>query len=76
MIRIVSSLTVPSEYDHVLHIYIGGNLVDIFVKYRPYLFPFLREIAQLYEVIVFTSSVEIYADRLLDVIDPFNQFFQ
>jgi CTD small phosphatase-like protein 2 len=70
-----SSLTMPETYDHVLHIYIGGNLVDIFVKFRPYLFTFLREIAQLYEVIVFTSSVEIYADRLLDVIDPNNTLF-
>lgn len=66
----------PIEFDHVLHIYIGGNLVDIFVKFRPHLFTFLREIAQLYEVIVFTSSVEIYADRLLDIIDPGNTFFQ
>jgi len=37
---------------------------------RPYLMEFLEKASQWYEIIVFTASQEIYADKLLDLIDP------
>lgn len=43
---------------------------NVSVRWRPYLFTFLQHIKDKYEVIVFTASQKIYADALLDVMDP------
>lgn len=43
---------------------------NVSVRWRPYLFTFLQHIKDKYEIIVFTASQKIYADALLDVMDP------
>jgi CTD small phosphatase-like protein 2 len=43
---------------------------QISVRWRPYLFTFLEYIKDRYEVVVFTASQKIYADALLDIMDP------
>ncbi|KAL0478961.1 hypothetical protein AKO1_007875 [Acrasis kona] len=65
-----SSLEIQKQYDRLLHVEMDGNLFDVYVKFRPYLFQFLQEVSKLYEIIVFTSSIESYADKLLDILDP------
>jgi len=40
------------------------------VKMRPYMDRFLRAVADKFEVVVFTASQQVYADTLLDIIDP------
>lgn len=42
----------------------------IYVRQRPYLHVFLERVAEMFEVIVFTASQSIYAEQLLDIIDP------
>ncbi len=57
-------------YNTVVHIKDGPNSGDIFVAYRPHLHTFLRTVAPLFEVVVFTASQPCYADPLMDTIDP------
>ena len=40
------------------------------VRQRPHLLPFLERAAQLFEVVVFTASQRVYAEQLLDIVDP------
>lgn len=58
------------RYDTVVHINDGPNSGDIYVAFRPHLHTFLRAMAPLFEVVVFTASQSCYADPLMDTIDP------
>lgn len=44
----------------------SGQLLDIFVRCRPHLLPFLREVSSLFEVVLFTASVGAYCLPLAD----------
>jgi len=57
-----AELTFPVMY--------GGKEYQVFVRRRPHFETFLKRVSQLFEVVVFTASQEVYASRLLDLIDP------
>lgn len=42
----------------------------VYVRRRPYLQMFLERVAELFEVVIFTASQSIYAEQLLDILDP------
>ena len=42
----------------------------VYVKERPHLQTFLKKVAEMFEIIVFTASQSIYAEKLLDILDP------
>jgi hypothetical protein len=47
-----------------------GTTYQVHVRLRPKLYEFLEAIAGKYEVIVFTASQKVYANELLNLIDP------
>jgi Dullard-like phosphatase family protein len=52
----------------------SGN-VEIGIYLRPHLFECIKEINKYYVLTIFTASQQIYADKVLDLIDPNNEFF-
>ena len=57
-----ADLTFPVEFH--------GMTYQVYVRLRPHLNEFLEAIADKFEVIVFTASQQVYADALLNLIDP------
>jgi len=63
-----ADLTFPVEFH--------GMTYQVYVRLRPHLNEFLEAIADKFEVIVFTASQQVYADALLDLIDPENKYIK
>ncbi|KAI8872485.1 NIF-domain-containing protein [Ramicandelaber brevisporus] len=54
--------TVPVELDGIIH--------TVYVQKRPGVDQFLLDVAQHFEVVIFTASIPKYADPVLDILDP------
>jgi RNA polymerase II subunit A small phosphatase-like protein len=75
----VDETLVHSSYEKVgkfdLHIPCCTNpmrkeFVHVYVAYRPFLKEFLEIVSQMFEVVIFTASVEIYCRPLMKELDP------
>ena len=63
-------------YDERIDLYIGENRThSIYVYYRPFLKEFLEYVSSKWEIAIFTSSSNIYANAILERIDPENKYF-
>jgi len=58
------------DADLVFPVVFHGMTYQVHVRLRPHLFDFLEKIHGKFEVIVFTASQQVYADELLNLIDP------
>jgi NLI interacting factor-like phosphatase len=58
------------DADLVFPVVFHGMTYQVNVRLRPHLFTFLERIKDKFEVIVFTASQQVYADELLNLIDP------
>lgn len=48
----------------------------VYVRCRPYLRDFMEAVARHFEIIIFTASQSIYAEQLLNVLDPKRKIFR
>ncbi|XP_057949579.1 uncharacterized protein LOC131144750 [Malania oleifera] len=57
---------------------VNFNLVEqtVYVRCRPHLRDFMDKVAGLFEIIIFTASQSIYAEQLLNVLDPKRKVFR
>lgn len=59
-----------NDADLMFPVVFHGMEYQVNVKLRPFVFDFLNKICDKFEVVVFTASQRVYADELLDRIDP------
>ena len=68
-----SSFRPLGEPDITLDLLIGCHERTIMILKRPGVHEFLEYCAAIFEVVIFTASLPIYADPLLDILDPTGQ---
>ncbi|KAJ2704240.1 hypothetical protein H4R19_005260 [Coemansia spiralis] len=70
------ALTKVDNADLVFPVEYNGVKYSVYCRLRPGYREFLEKASKLFEVVVFTASQQVYADRLLDLIDPHRQYIR
>lgn len=65
-----SSLEAVANSDFTFPVHFNNQEHMIHVRQRPHLIQFMERVSELFEVVVFTASQKIYAEKLLNIIDP------
>lgn len=64
-----SSFKMISNADFIVPVEIEGTVHNVYVIKRPGVDEFMRQMGEIYEVVVFTASLSKYADPVLDILD-------
>ncbi|KAH9686794.1 FCP1 domain-containing protein [Citrus sinensis] len=68
---LVHSSTEPcDDADFTFQVFFNMKEHTVYVRQRPFLRTFLERVAEMFEIIVFTASESVYAEKLLDILDP------
>jgi len=65
-----SKLQPCDNFDFTLQVFFNMEDHTVYVRRRPHLEMFLHLVAQMFEVVIFTASESVYAEPLLDKLDP------
>ncbi|XP_017978671.1 PREDICTED: CTD small phosphatase-like protein 2 [Theobroma cacao] len=65
-----STLEHCDNADFTFTVFFNMKEHTVYVKQRPHLQTFLEKVAEMFEVVIFTASQSIYAEQLLDILDP------
>jgi len=65
-----SSTTAMANPDFVFPVQLRDDRCQVHVRMRPHCMEFLEQMSRIFEVTVFTASQKVYAEELLDQIDP------
>ncbi|KAI7730342.1 hypothetical protein M8C21_025099, partial [Ambrosia artemisiifolia] len=65
-----SSLEQCDDADFTFPVFVDLKEHTVYVKQRPYLKEFLERVSEMFQIVVFTASQSIYANQLLNILDP------
>ncbi|XP_010926743.1 uncharacterized protein [Elaeis guineensis] len=65
-----STLEHCDNADFTFQVFFNMKQHTVYVRRRPHLQLFLERVAQMFEIVIFTASQSIYAEQLLDMLDP------
>ncbi|KAM6552248.1 hypothetical protein CsatB_002056 [Cannabis sativa] len=65
-----STLEHCEDADFTFNVFFNMKEHTVYVRKRPHLKTFLERVAEMFQVIIFTASQSIYAEQLLDILDP------
>jgi Dullard-like phosphatase family protein len=71
-----SSLKPSEDVDFTFTVNFKSEEYIVYVRCRPHLKEFLERVSGLFEIIIFTASQSIYADQILNVLDPKRKIFR
>ncbi|GMI99781.1 hypothetical protein HRI_003647400 [Hibiscus trionum] len=71
-----SSLEPCDDTDFTFPVNVNHQEYTVYVRCRPHLRDFMERVSTLFEIIIFTASQSIYAEKLLNVLDPKRRLFR
>jgi CTD small phosphatase-like protein 2 len=71
-----STLEPCGEVDFTFPVNFNEEEHMVYVRCRPHLKEFMERVSRLFEIIIFTASQSIYAEQLLNVLDPKRKLFR
>ncbi|KAL4385573.1 hypothetical protein GQ457_15G003760 [Hibiscus cannabinus] len=71
-----SSLEPCDDTDFTFPVNVNHQEYTVYVRCRPHLRDFMERVSSLFEIIIFTASQSIYAEQLLNVLDPKRRLFR